>query len=52
MENSTAIFNAQMQNKEFKAAVLNQLEEISSKNAYEFKMIKSKKIIKFYQILI
>jgi hypothetical protein len=46
MENSNAIFNAQMQNKEFKAAVLNQLEEISSKNAYEFKMIKSTKNFK------
>jgi len=44
MENSNVIFDAQMQNKEFKAAVLNQLEEMSNKNSYEFKNIKSKKI--------
>lgn len=47
MENSNAIFEAQMQNKEFKAAVLNQLEEMSNKNSYEFKNIKSKQKIKF-----
>lgn len=45
MENSNAIFDAQMQNKEFKAAVLNQLEEMSNKNSYEFKNIKSKFLI-------
>jgi hypothetical protein len=52
MENSNAIFDAQMQNKEFKAAVLNQLEELSNKNAYEFKIIKSifKKLKLFFYI--
>jgi hypothetical protein len=42
LENSNAIFEAQLQNKEFKAAVLNQLEEMSNKNSYEFKNLKSK----------
>ena len=37
------IFEAQLQNKDFKAAVLNQLEEMSNKNTYEFKNLKSKK---------
>jgi len=47
MENSNMIFEAQLQNKEFKAAVLNQLEEMSNRNSYEFKNLKSKKILKF-----
>jgi hypothetical protein len=42
IENSNVIFEAQLQNKEFRAAVLNQLEEMSSKNSHEFKNIKSK----------
>ena len=44
------VFEAQLQNKEFKAAVLNQLEEMSNKNTYEFKNLKSKKFCKIKKI--
>ena len=43
LETSNTIFEAQLQNKEFKAAVLNQLEDMSNKNSMEFKNLKSKK---------
>jgi hypothetical protein len=44
-ENSNTILEAQLLNKEFKSAVLNQIEEMSNKQSYEVKNLKSKIII-------
>ena len=44
-ENSNTILEAQLLNKEFKSAVLNQIEEMANKQSYEVKNLKSKIII-------
>lgn len=42
IENNNNVFEAQLQNKEFKSAVLNQLEDMTNKNSLEFKKLRSK----------
>ncbi len=42
LENSNSILEAQLLNKEFKAAVLSQIEEMSNKQSIDIKNLKSK----------
>jgi len=41
LENSNTILEAQLLNKEFKSAVLNQMEDMANKQALEIKNLKS-----------
>ena len=42
LENNNNILDAELANKEFKEVILNQIEEISNKQSYDIKNLKSK----------